>query len=95
MEKYWETPLAKFINHFEKLGFEESDISKDKSYMKSYSNAIYRKFNLDKPITNLEQNAYKYFNFKTIEYALSNKDFKEFYFNMVLEQIDILNGNNK
>lgn len=95
VEKYWEAPLAKFINHFEKLGFEESDISKDKSYMKSYSNAIYRKFNLDKPITNLEQNAYKYFNFKTIEYALSNKDFKEFYFNMVLGQIDILNGNNK
>ena len=95
VEKYWEAPLAKFINHFEKLGFEESDISKDKSYMKSYSNAIYRKFNLDKPMTNLEQNAYKYFNFKTIEYALSNKDFKEFYFNMVLEQIDILNGNNK
>ncbi|PRM92004.1 hypothetical protein CJ672_06350 [Arcobacter cryaerophilus gv. occultus] len=95
VEKYWETPLAKFINHFEKLGFEESDISKDKSYMKSYSNAIYRKFNLDKPITNLEQNAYKYFNFKTIEYAILRKDFKEFYFNMVLGQIDILNGNNK
>ena len=46
-------------------------------------------------MTNLEQNAYKYFNFKTIEYALSNKNFKEFYFNMVLGQIDILNGNNK
>ncbi len=95
VEKYWEAPLAKFINHFEKLGFEESDISKDKSYMKSYSNTIYRKFNFDKPITNLEQNAYKYFNFKTIEYALLHKDFKEFYFNMVLGQIDILNGNNK
>lgn len=95
LEKDLEAPLNKFINNYEKLGFEESDISKDKSYMKSYSNAIYRKFNLDKPITNLEQNAYKYFNFKTIEYALSNKDFKEFYFNMVLEQIDILNGNNK
>ncbi|MDX4065652.1 hypothetical protein Q6A91_06390 [Aliarcobacter skirrowii] len=95
VEKYWEAPLAKFINHFEKLGFKESDISKDKSYMKSYSNAIYRKFNLDKPITNLEQNAYEYWNFKTIEYALSNKSFKEFYFNMVLGQIDILNGNNK
>ncbi len=95
LEKYWEAPLAKFINHFEKLGFEESDISKDKSYTKSYSNAIYRKFNLDKPITNLEQNAYKYFNFKNIEYTLSNKEFKEFYFNMVLGQIDILNGNNK
>ncbi|WNL33033.1 hypothetical protein QT384_06865 [Arcobacter cryaerophilus gv. pseudocryaerophilus] len=95
LEKDLEAPLNKFINNYEKLGFEESDISKDKSYTKSYSNAIYRKFNLDKPITNLEQNAYKYFNFKTIEYALSSKDFKEFYFNMVLGQIDILNGNNK
>ncbi|WWW11944.1 hypothetical protein V7P26_00650 [Arcobacter cryaerophilus gv. pseudocryaerophilus] len=95
LEKDLEAPLNKFMNNFEKLGFEESDISKDKSYTKSYSNAIYRKFNLDKPITNLEQNAYKYFNFKTLEYALSNKNFKEFYFNMVLRQIDILNGNNK
>ena len=40
VEKYWEAPLAKFINHFEKLGFEESDISKDKSYMKSYSKLL-------------------------------------------------------
>ncbi len=95
LEKDLEVPLNKFINNYEKLGFEESDISKDKSYTKSYSNAIYRKFNLDKPMTNLEQNAYKYFNFKTIEYALSNKEFKEFFFNLVLGQIDILNGNNK
>lgn len=95
VEKYWEAPLAKLINHFEKLGFEESDISKDKSYYKSYSNVISRKFNLGKPITDLEQNAYEYWNFKTIEYALLHKDFKEFYFNMVLGQIDIFNGNNK
>jgi len=95
VEKYWEAPLAKIINHFEKLGFEESDISQDKSYYKSYSNVLYRKFNLGNPIISLEQSAYEYWNFKTIEYALSNKDFKEFYFNMVLGQIDILNGNNK
>ncbi|MDX4012711.1 hypothetical protein Q6A86_06875 [Aliarcobacter skirrowii] len=94
VEKYLEAPLAKFINHFEKLGFEEIDISEDKSYTKSYSNAIYRKFNLDKPIRNLEQSAYKYYNFKAIEYALSNKSFKEFYFNMVLGRLNILYGNN-
>ena len=95
VEKYWEVPLAKFINNFKKLGFEEIDISEDKSYTKSYSNAIYRKFNLEKPITDLDQNSYKYFNFKNIEYTLSNKEFKTFYFNMVLGQLDILNGNNK
>ena len=95
VEKYWEAPLAKLINHFEKLGFEESDISQDKSYYKSYSNVLYRKFNLGNPIISLEQSAYEYWNFKTIEYALSNKEFKEFFFNLVLGQIDILNGNNK
>ena len=95
IEKYWEETLNKLINNYEKLGFELNDISQDKSYYKSYSNAIYRKFNLGKPITDLEQNSYEYFNFKTIEYALLHKDFKEFYFNMVLGQIDILNGNNK
>ncbi|MFX4242242.1 hypothetical protein ACOL22_05630 [Aliarcobacter butzleri] len=95
LEKYWEVPLSKFMNNFEELGFKENDIAEDKSYTKSYSNVLYKKFNLGKPITDLEQNAYEYFNFKTIEYALSNKDFKEFFFNMVLGQIDILNGNNK
>ncbi len=95
IEKYWEETLNKLINNYEKLGFELNDISQDKSYYKSYSNAIYRKFNLGKPITDLEQNSYEYSNFKTIEYALLNKEFKEFYFHTVLGQIDILNGNNK
>lgn len=94
VEKYWEIPLLKFIDGFEKLGFIAKDISEDKSYTKSYSNTLYRKFNLGKPITNLEQNAYEYFNFKTIEYTFSNKEFKEFYFNMVSGQLDILYGNN-
>lgn len=94
VEEYWKEPLHKFLNEFEKLGFEENDISEDKSYVKSYSNAIYRKFNLGKPITDLEQSAYKYYNFKIIEYTLSNKSFKEFYFNMVLGQLNILYGNN-
>jgi hypothetical protein len=95
VEKYWEEHLNKLINNFKRLGFEKNDISQDKSYYKSYSNVLYRKFNLGNPIISLEQSAYEYWNFKTIEYALSNKEFKEFFFNLVLGQIDIYNGNNK
>ncbi|WP_418181125.1 hypothetical protein ACNSOL_05190 [Aliarcobacter lanthieri] len=95
VEKYWEVPLNKFIANFEKLGFEKDDISYDKSFYKSYSNVISRKFNLGEQNISIEQSAYEYWNFKTIEYTISNQEFKEFYFNMVLGQLDILNGNNK
>lgn len=89
-EKDLSVILKKFIDNYKILGFTENELSIDSSYTKTFQNAIFQRFNLGKDVLDENSNAYEYFNFKIIEYALQNNKFKEFYFNTILGQIKIL-----
>lgn len=91
-EKILSAALQKFMDNFRILGFTEDELSIDKTYTKTFQKAIYKRFHLGESILDDDINAYEYFNFRVIEYALKNKQFKKFYFDMVLGQIVVLFG---
>jgi hypothetical protein len=91
-EKILSVPLQKFMDNFKILGFAEDELSIDKTYTKTFQKAVYKRFHLGEDILNDKANAYEYLNFKVVEYALKNKQFKKFYFNIVLGQIEVLFG---
>lgn len=91
-EKVLSVPLQKFMDNFKILGFTEHELSIDKTYTKTFQNAVYKRFHLGESILNDDINAYEYFNFRVVEYALKNEQFKKFYFDMVLGQIVVLFG---
>ena len=91
-EKILSAPLQKFMDNFKILGYTEDELSIDRTYTKTFQKAVYKRFHLGESILDDNINAYEYFNFRVVEYALKNKQFKKFYFDMVLGQIEVLFG---
>lgn len=91
-ENVLSVPLQKFMDNFKILGFTEDELSIDKTYTKTFQNVISQRFNLGETVLDENSNAYEYFNFKIIKYALQNNQFKQFYFDTVLGQIEVLFG---
>jgi len=91
-EQILSVQMKKLLDNFETLGFMENEILEDKSYIKTFQNVIFKRFNLGECFLRDNDNVHEYFDFKIIEYALQSKDFKKFYFDTVLGQMKILQG---
>ena len=86
--------LSLFLGNESLFGFEDADISDEKSFFITLQNAIFNRFKMGEANLNINGNAYEYFNITLLEYTLKNKEFKDFYFNMINKQIEFLNGKN-
>lgn len=85
-------PLKAFMDKAYKLGFADDDIAEDKSFTKTFQQAVTKRFGLGEQYLNDNMSAYEYFNFNIVTYALKSSSFKYFYYEMVLGQIELLYG---